>query len=99
MDAPPSYPGSSSRTSSIPSPTYSATPSTSEYVLQSPPSGGSARSTSARDYVYKLKNAEINLGARVWGTSAPVYGGNGIVEGIVNLSDDVCNVASVSIKV
>ena len=99
MDSPPSYPGSSSRTCSLPSPTYSETPSPTEYILQSPTGSSSVRSSSAQDFIYKLKNAEINLGARAWGTNTPIYGGNGLVEGRITLREDICNVSSITLKV
>lgn len=67
-------------------------------VLQTPTlseNGG----PSSQYYIYRAKNIEIDLGPKIWGTSLPSYGRDGVVEGRVTLSGDLKHVSSIVLTV
>lgn len=55
--------------------------------------------TSNHEYIYSCKNLELNLGPKIWGTSVPSFGSNGVIEGRVILQGDLKSVASIALKV
>ena len=107
--SPPSYSYSHSHRASYqstrsspayPSPQYSPQAGRSELVLDSLSTiTATATNVSNQDYVYCTKSLSINLGPKIWGTSAPSYGGGAVVEGTALLSGDLKHVSSVSLKV
>ena len=93
-----SYISNAGSSRSHPSPQYSPTAARTELVIDTQTLADSPN-ISNQEYVYSCKNLELNLGPKIWGTSVPSFGSNGVIEGRISLSGDLKSVASIALKV
>lgn len=78
-------------------PSYSQTPRHSEVTIRTVSDLDSC--ISGERYIYQTKHLELDLGSKLWGTRAPAYGFDAIVEGRLTLSGVLKKVARIVIEV